>query len=217
MLKFSQLNGHYEIPEKEGSSYIWKLPTGRAMLIVAPVEMRPGACISFGHPNLVARIGKAFEYKHTRDDGSKRWTAAPGFEYWFLIPLDKIELIPEPGYSYVKVNIAGVPFTLNVSGGTSGRNWEDWVGDTAHLCGTRGFNTKLLNHLANAALPPSEIGNLEVHRPDDRARFAGQALEGIAKNWSMPCNPCKAMDDAARTAYYLADAMLKACEVPNES
>lgn len=57
------------------------------------------------------------------------------------------------------------------------------------------------------------------HNPGMSLRdwFAGQALEGIAKNWSMPCNPCKAMDDAARTAYYLADAMLKACEVPNES
>lgn len=49
-----------------------------------------------------------------------------------------------------------------------------------------------------------------------RDYLAGQVLVGIAKNWSIPCNPCKAMDDAARTAYYLADAMLKAREVPNE-
>lgn len=180
MLKFSQLNGRHEISEN-GSSYIWSLPKGRAMLIVAPVEIRAGDCLSFGHPNLVARIGKAFEYKHTRDNGSKRWTAAPGFEYWFLIPLDKIELIPEPGYSYVKVNIDGVPFTMNVSGGTSGQSWKDWVGDIAHLCGTRAFNTKLLNHLANAALPPSEIGNLEVHRPDERDRAYFEQL--VAKRY----------------------------------
>lgn len=43
-----------------------------------------------------------------------------------------------------------------------------------------------------------------------RDYFAAKALVGLVQNWSIPCQPCRAMDNAASTAYAMADAMLKA-------
>lgn len=42
-----------------------------------------------------------------------------------------------------------------------------------------------------------------------RDYFAAKAMQTMSKNWSIPCGPCRAMDDMARTAYAMADAMLK--------
>ena len=49
-----------------------------------------------------------------------------GIDLYFMVPLENIELIPEKGYSYIRVAIGGSKFILNVSGGTSGDGWTDF-------------------------------------------------------------------------------------------
>jgi len=84
------------------------------------------------HPNVVASSSRVFEFKHYRSNGGKFWTSKAGNEYYFVVPKEKIEILPEKGYSYPKVEIGGKLVVLNCSGGTTGDGgWEDWIGPVA--------------------------------------------------------------------------------------
>jgi hypothetical protein len=139
---------------ENGNDYFIDIVPGKYLLIVACVEYgRAG--FDFDHQNVIARIPRVFEYKHYRQGGSKFWTSAPGIELAFAIPKTAIEVVPEPGYSYVKVKIGGADFTFNVSGGTGTGGWTDRIGQSVHLCGTRKITKKQLRALASVAFDPA--------------------------------------------------------------
>lgn len=106
------------------------------------------------HPAILHKRRKVHEYKHYRDNGSKFWTSRAGVDLLFAVPLDKITLLPEKGYSYVKIEINGKKFSLNVSGGTF-NGWTDSV---------RNINQTSTNHkiqdvlaLASVAIPKADF------------------------------------------------------------
>lgn len=152
--------------------YTWKFPpNSKFLLVVAPVEIGL-KCSNFTHPNLLAKISRVFEYKHSNDSGRKWYTSKPGVELYFAIPYNQIELIPDLGYSYVKVRINGMEYTLDVAGGGGGSipGWEDWIRQGCHMCGTGKFTQKLLEALANVAISPEKV--LEVAEDDKDFAYA---------------------------------------------
>lgn len=62
-------------------------------------------------------------------------------------------------------------------------------------------------------------GNEELDtmiRESQRFELAKAATQGLVKSWSVPCGPCKAIDDMSRTASTMADAMLARMEEGEE-
>ena len=186
--KLSDLNGSYFIKEKNGY-YKWELPTGNVMLLVVGTAPE----LNFAAPNLLARQHRIFEFKHSRTNGSKFWTSKIGVEYVFAIPLDQIELIPEPAYSYVKVRINGREFVLNVSGGTgfiAGENhWTDLVRSVAFTTIISLSPIKVLNCLSEVALPFTEVPEnlrglykVQEHEQDILRQLANDAVPDMLQS-----------------------------------
>jgi hypothetical protein len=151
--------------DEHGKDYFIDIAEGKYLLVSACIEYGRAA-FNFDHRNVLARIPEVFEYKHYRANGGKRWTSAPGIDIVFALPKTAIEVVPEPGYSYVKVKIAGEDFTLNVSGGTGTGGWTDWIGAGAHLCGTRKTTVKKLKALASVAFDPASAVLLGIRLPE---------------------------------------------------
>lgn len=81
---------------------------------------------NFKHPNIALSVPKIYEFKHYRHGGGKFYTSAAGISHYLVIPRNKITLLPEKGYSYVKAVINGVKVSFNVTGIGSG-GWTDVV------------------------------------------------------------------------------------------
>lgn len=124
----------------------------------------------FTHPNIAATSKSVHEFKHYRNNGSKFWTSRAGINHYFVIPRNKITLLPEKGYSYIKAEINGVKVSFNVSsGGTNG--WTDFL---------RTFTSTSVNHklsdlkkvaevaVRNSHLEPIPVKQLDEH---DEARW----------------------------------------------
>lgn len=142
---------------------------------------------------IIASLDKAalvqpavFEYKHSNGQGAKWWTAAAGIEIYFAFPVEKIEVVLECGYSYPEILIAGKSYKLNVSGGTSGQGWHDWVYNGSGMMVN--LPVKDLEHLNANALTAEEACALgfdlaaqHMAPPmDDRSRSRWQELAGGA-------------------------------------
>jgi hypothetical protein len=149
----------YTFKHKDDGLYRILFPDGEALLVVAGATYgEPGS--RFDHPNVLVKKYEVQEFKHYCRSGRKFWTARPGVEFWFLLHKQVIQLVPEAGYSYVKILVAGKPFTLSVSGGTGslggdfppGITWTDWVSQGSSIC--VGHSLRSLKHLASVALSP---------------------------------------------------------------
>ena len=101
----SEVNGEWVVDTADGG-YRVLIETGDHLILVAGATYGTPAA-SFQHPNLVARKCEVHEFKHYRQAGSKFWTARPGVNFYLVIPKDRIEMVPERGYSYVPVKING--------------------------------------------------------------------------------------------------------------
>lgn len=121
----------------------------------------PNKNTEFDAPNLAARSNHIFECKTSYPNGRKQWRAYAGVDFYFVVPKNKITLIPEKGYSYVPIMIDGTKFVLNVSGGSHGKGWQDWVHTSAQLCGLK-FTKKNLNLLNKVALSPEECNRRDI-------------------------------------------------------
>jgi hypothetical protein len=117
------------------------------------------AAAGFKHNNVVAAKCCVHEFKHYRQGGSKFWTARAGVDFFFVIPKNKIELIPEKGYSYVPVIIGGLKLHLNVTGGT-GNGWTDWV--RQHVSTHAGCKVSHLKAMASVALSPEQCRHEDI-------------------------------------------------------
>jgi hypothetical protein len=133
--------------------YQVELPPGNHLIVIAGAHLGEPA-YDFDHPNVAAKKSELFDFKHYRKGGSKFWTSKPGMNFYFVIPKAQIELLPEKGYSYVPVLIAGRKCHLNVSGMGSGNGWTDYVRRVVHVgCG---WTITALRLLATVALVPQE-------------------------------------------------------------
>lgn len=106
-------------------------PSPFYILIVGVPAFTPAA--SFNYRNLLYRQPRVHNFKHYLPGGGKKWTSRCGVDLAFAIAAPDISLIEEAGYSYPRVQVGALQFTLNVSGGTGGeRGWVDWVHVTSH-------------------------------------------------------------------------------------
>jgi hypothetical protein len=120
----------------------------------------------FKHPNILATVKRIHEFKHYRKQGSKFWTAHAGIDHYLVIPRNKILLMPEKGYSYIKAEINGVKVSFNVSGGGGGV-WTDYLGTVAHIAVNHTLSDlKKLAEVAERGTPfeKMEIKEIEAER-----------------------------------------------------
>ena len=180
----SEVNGKWIVDANDGG-YKVEIEPGDHLILVAGATYGTAAA-QFQHPNLAARGCEVHEFKHYRKGGSKFWTARPGVNFYLVIPKDRIEMIPEKGYSYVPVRINGQEIKLNVSGGGGSDGWTDWVHRVAHT--SVGFPQKTLKLLADVALSPAECKARGITFPlvgldgSQKQRFIRLAAEKDAKS-----------------------------------
>jgi hypothetical protein len=154
-VKLSEVGTVIEFANHDGSPYRVRVPAGDYLIV--DIGVLAGSPAERYRPaTLAATRRRLFEFKHSRANGSKYWTSAVGTDYYFVIPKEKIELVLEPGYSYIPVEINGHPVTLNVSGGTTGDGgWEDFFSSIAGTIVTR--KKADVQVLADAAWGPDEL------------------------------------------------------------
>ena len=181
----SEINGEWVVDTAEGGYRVLVAPGNHLILMAGATYGKPAA--KFQHPNIAARKCEVHEFKHYRQSGSKFWTARPGVNFYFAIPKDRIEMLPEKGYSYVPVKINGQKLVLNVSGGggCGYPGWTDWVHRVVHT--SAGFSKKVLKLLGDVALSPEECKAKGITFPlvglddSDRQRFIRLAAGKDAK------------------------------------
>jgi len=115
----------------------YSVPAGPVMGLVLAYEWGSSG---FGRPDGGKGMTRwsVLEYKHYHPTKGKFWTAKPGKEQLFLVPLTAIRLVPPPadrhGWgSYPRVEIGGAEIILSVTGGSGGPAgcWTDWIGEYA--------------------------------------------------------------------------------------
>ncbi len=161
-VNLAKLAGKVEIEP----GYYVELPDADCLVIVAGANY-PAAATRYDHPNVAAMRDKVFHTRAYWPNGRKKWFQHAGREFSFVIPRQNIALVFDKGYSYVPVVINGQAFRLNVTGGTFD-GWTDFVRQQAHI--GIGFTRKLLDVLAEVALPPNlAVGSvaLELTEPPD--------------------------------------------------
>jgi len=153
MTKLSEICGkRYTLPEDP--HYHIEAEAGDNLLIVASV-IADKKNASFDHPNILLKRPEVLEFKYYRHNGGKYWVAKPGIAFYFLVPKDRIEIVPEKLYSYVKVLIGGKKYTLNVSGHGSAGEWTDFFGNVVHI--SVGHPVHDLKTLADNSLSPEAL------------------------------------------------------------
>ena len=181
----SEITGEWVVDPADGGYRVLIDPGDHLVLVAGATYGTPAA--KFRHPNIVARKCEVHEFKHYRKAGSKFWTARPGVNFYLVIPKDRIEMIPEKGYSYVPVKINGQKLVLNVSGGggCGYPGWTDWVHRVVHT--SVGFSKKTLKLLADVAHSPDECRAKGITFPlvgpdeSDKTRFIRLAAEKDTK------------------------------------
>lgn len=145
----SEIKGQAEVCP----TYFLKVEPGEFQIAVLPFEVgTPG--YNLEDPKVFARNPAVFDRKH-ENDNRKWWTRHAGVNLCIVIPKDKIEVVPEVGYSYPKFKINGETLSFSTSGGTSGNGtWTDWLTNKGHV----GCNAplKVIRKLLAVALTPQE-------------------------------------------------------------
>lgn len=147
------------IDDTPKEQYQLNIEQGENQIVVMGFKANKPAS-KFTHPNISATVKRVHEFKHYRRN-SKFWTAHAGIDHYLVIPRNKILILPEKGYSYVKAEINGVKVSFNVSGGTI-NGWTDMLGVKSHIS----VNHKLsdLKKLAEVAIPQTLT---DIKQPDE--------------------------------------------------
>jgi hypothetical protein len=166
----------------ETDKYFVNFPDTPYLVVTAGV-LASSAPAKFDHPNILSRQSRLFEFKHYRQGGSKFWTSKAGVEFTFALPKSAITLIPEKLYSYVKIEIGGESFTLNVSGGSNGGEWNDSVRNGSHLCVVKSL--RQLKAIAGVAYDPTAATlcgvKLEAKAEEEDGRIKARLMDSLAK------------------------------------
>ena len=159
------------IDEKE--KYDIEIEAGDYLVVVMGFGVDKAAS-RFKHPNISASYKKVHEFKHYRKNGGKFWTSKAGIDHVFVIPRDKITIIPEMGYSYIKAEINGVKVVFSVSGGSCRGGWADYLNNTTHTC----INHKLedVKKIAEVSVKFEAISNIAKMNNEEKI-LAGSELE----------------------------------------
>jgi hypothetical protein len=135
--------------------------------------------LKFDHPNVLVREDRIYDIKHYAPGGGKWWEQKPGVSFWMAVPRSRIELLPEKGYSYVKVRIHGAEVVLNVSGGSDigGRGWGDFISTICQACRVSARST--LQKVAEVAVrDEAAVAQLEAYL-DHRRRTSWEYREKL--------------------------------------
>jgi len=168
-MKLSEIDKVVEVPSDKDDKGPYRIEFApEPFLVLVAGQKAESAMAKFDHANIVAKMNHVHSFKHYRRGGSKFWTEKAGVDFYFAIPKDRIELVMERGYSYVKVLIGGKKFSLNVSGG-GGKTWTDYVGTICHV--SVGHSRSDLKVLAENAYSPKECWEkgirFDLKKPDE--------------------------------------------------
>lgn len=162
-----------EILLDDKDRYTIKIAKGDYLVVTMGFKVdKAGA--KFTHPNIALTNKTIHHFKHYRGRGGKFWTSHAGINHTFVIPKDKITILPEKGYSYIKAIINGVYVTFNVSGGTN-NGWTDYLNENTHTS----VNHKLsdLKKIAEIAVRNSPIEPLKTTPLDNSEEMEWNKLQ----------------------------------------
>jgi hypothetical protein len=165
--------------------YFVRLGQGKRIVLALGFFLEhPGA--RFQHPNIIRSENHVFDLKKHHKGGGKSWSEKAGVVHFMSFSDEEVSLIPEKGYSYVPVEIAGVRITLNTSGGGR-KEWVDWVGGAIHHALLNLEAADLRKIAAVSEIPTDEIRNLlqgnssDPDRKREEKRFDAMMFEKQAK------------------------------------
>lgn len=92
------------------------------------------ASFNFKHPKVLNTWASNFPFKHYRRNGTKFWTNQAGRQFAMVFRRTDVKVIPGQLYSYVHCTINGEKITMNTSGRTNNKKWEDWVFANTSVC-----------------------------------------------------------------------------------
>lgn len=121
-----------EVTEIETNYFIRAKPGLDYLVVIAGVSAVASSA-DFTHPNISGKVRKIHEFKRYYRGGGKKWFSKPGVDFYFCIPKSAILIKKEKGYSFIKAQINGVDVSFNVSGGTSGDGWCDYLSDYVNI------------------------------------------------------------------------------------
>jgi len=125
-IPFDRIKGRHEFEYDEGKLYAVTVPSAPVYYLFVNQDLSEAA-LAFNHPNLLHKVPAVFEFKHHHPRRGKYWTSKAGVRYLFALDPHDISLIEAPGFSYVPIQVGKAVLTLNASGGTSGKGWDDWL------------------------------------------------------------------------------------------
>ena len=157
-LTLDRIGTRFDGKREDGDEFHVEFPPENEILLIVPLQ-HDSAAANFDHPNILAKTSSILEFKHYHPKRGKWWTSKPGLEVAIIIPKNKIELIPECGYSYPEIRVAGEVIRLNVSGGTT-NGWTDWVRQGSHTSVYR--SVKQLKAMCSVAMSPEEVRDKEI-------------------------------------------------------
>jgi len=116
----------------------------------------------FTHPNIVASRKHVFEFKHYRASGGKFWTACAGISHFFVVPRNKIFILPEKGHSWIPAEINGVKVHFNVSGGGGSGGWTDYLHSMTSI--SVGHNLRDIKKIAEVSVQDADMNRIVLER-----------------------------------------------------
>jgi hypothetical protein len=130
---------------KVNDKYTIEIPDDENLIVCVGFDVKKKLCATFKHPNIAASEKKVFEFKHSRNNGTKFYTQKAGINHYFIIPKNQIRVFKYEGYSYVEGLIGDVRVTFNVSGGGC-EYWKDIISTNVSI-----FINHSLSDLKNIA------------------------------------------------------------------
>jgi len=139
--------------EKGEVDYRVEMPEGDYLFVSASAEYSTTA-VKFDHSNILKTKKEILSFRAYWPNGSKRWYEKPGTSFIMAIPKENIYMVEERGYSYVPVEIGGVRYTLNVSGGTH-KGWTDYISQGSSIGVFK--SKRKLEKLAESTVVPEDV------------------------------------------------------------
>lgn len=180
------LNDGIDTNGKLIQSEVYKVEFLEMKYLIVEVGAKVGSGLAnLKHSNILTSVKRIYEFKHYRKNGGKYWTSSAGISHFVIVPTDKIYLLSEKGYSYVKAEINGVKVMFNVSGGGGSNGWTDYVHSSTNI--SVGHKAKDIKKLLEVCVRDAEfetkfeIKQLEADQVEKWERMNEQASNLVKK------------------------------------
>lgn len=172
MLMSEVKDGYYVVDAAD--DYVIRIEPGEYQVIAMPYDVKrtPGLA-AFTHPNMVRSRTREEEVKHKQHDWRKHTIA----NHVFVVPRDRILLLPEKTYTYPLAEIGGEQIQFSTSGGTCGHGWGDWINTIVHT--TWGHSKTKLLAVASAAVRGTSFEPFLFHDEIEEAFYAEHAADWL--------------------------------------